>query len=91
MFEPVKLAFPIILLALSSATFAADAQTIELKDGGKIVISADNSMAHYNAAGKRLRMKDNKVMEAKDGSNIMMKNNAIWKTITEKGTFNPNR
>lgn len=28
-------------------------------------------------------------MEAKDGSKIMMKNNAIWKQITEHGTLKP--
>ena len=86
-----KLTLPILLLAIAGAALAADPQTIELKDGGKIVIAADKSMMHLDAAGKRLRMKDGKVMEAKDGSNLMMKNNAIWKTITERGTFNPNR
>jgi len=91
MLKLTKLALPILLFALSSATFAADKETFELKDGGKVVISEDNSMEHYNAAGKRVRMEDSKVMEAKDGSQLMMKNNAIWKTITEKGTFNPNR
>ena len=86
-----KLTISILLLAVSSATHAADPQTIELKDGGKIVIAADKSMTHYDAAGKRVRMRDGKIMEAKDGSKLMMKNNALWKTLTEKGTLNPNR
>jgi hypothetical protein len=29
------------------------------------------------------------VMEARDGSKLMMKNNAIWKQITEHGTLKP--
>ena len=28
-------------------------------------------------------------MEAKDGSKLMMKNNALWKTLTEHGTLKP--
>ena len=46
-------------------------------------------MAHMEAAGKRETMKDGKVMEAKDGSKVMMKNNAVWKTISEHGTLKP--
>jgi hypothetical protein len=34
-------------------------------------------------------MKDGQIMEAKDGSKLMMKNNAIWKTLTEHGTLKP--
>ena len=52
----------------------------ELKDG---------TMAHYDAAGGRVKMKDGRVMDAKDGSKLMMKNNAIWKTISEHGTLKP--
>jgi hypothetical protein len=62
---------------------------IELKGGEKIVIEKDGTMAHYDAAGKRVKMRDGKVMEAKDGSKLVMKNNAIWKQITEKGTLRP--
>jgi hypothetical protein len=60
-----------------------------LKDGGKIVIEKRGTMVHLDAAGNRVRIKDGKVMEAKDGSRLMTKNNAIWKTITEHGTLNP--
>ena len=49
----------------------------------------DGAMAHMEAAGKRETMKDGKVMEAKDGSKVMMKNNAVWKTISEHGTLKP--
>lgn len=62
---------------------------IELKNGEKIVVAKDGTMAHYNAAGQRIKMRDGQVMEAKDGSTLMMKNNAIWKQITERGTLRP--
>ena len=81
----------ILSVGFAGATFAAEIQTIELKDGGKLLLNDDKTMVHVTPAGKRARMKDGKVMEAKDGSMVMMKNNAVWKTITEKGTLNPNR
>ena len=87
-----KLTLPILWLAFAGAAFAADAakdQTIELSDGGKIVVEAKGMMVHMDAAGNRVKMKDGKVMQAKDGSHVMMKNNAIWKTITEHGTLKP--
>lgn len=85
----LKLTFPVLLLAFAGAVFAADPQTIELKDGGKIVIEAKGTMIHIDAAGNRVKMRDGRVMVAKDGSKLMMKNNAIWKTITEHGTLKP--
>ena len=84
-----KLIFPILLLAFAGAASGAEPQTIELKDGGRIVIDKDGAMAHVDAAGKREKMKDGKVMEAKDGSKLMMKNNAVWKALTEHGTLKP--
>ncbi len=84
-----KLTLPILLLAFAGAAFAAEPQTIELKDGGRIVIEKDGAMAHMDAAGKREKMKDGKIMEAKDGSKLMMKNSAIWKAITEHSTLKP--
>ena len=85
----LKLTFPVLLLAFAGAAFAADPQTIELKDGGKIVIEEKGTMIHIDAAGNRVKMRDGRVMIAKDGSKLMMKNNAIWKTITEHGTLKP--
>ena len=86
-----KLTLPILLLAFAGAAFGADGQAIELKDGGRIVVDKSGTMVHMDAAGKRVKMKDGKVMMAKDGSKLMMKNNAIWKTITEHGTLKPGR
>lgn len=87
-----KLTLPIVLLALAGAAFAADppkAQTIELSDGGKILVEAKGTMVHIDAAGNRVKMKDGQIMKAKDGSQVMMKNDALWKTITEHGTLKP--
>ena len=84
-----KLTLPILLLAFAGAAFAADPQTIELKDGGKIVIEEKGTMVHIDAAGNRVKMRDGRAMIAKDGHKLMMKNHAIWKTITEHGTLKP--
>ncbi len=84
-----KLTLPILLLAFAGAAFAAEPQTIELKDGGKIIIEEKGSMVHLDAAGNRVKMRDGRVMEAKDGSKVMMKNNAIWQTLAVHGTLKP--
>ena len=65
-------------------------QAIALKDGGTLILRKDGTMYHANAAGKRVRMTDGMVMEAKDGTRYMMKNDAVWQQITEKGTMHPN-
>ena len=83
-----------LLIATSAAvaqTASAPAETIELKDGGRIVVSQDRTMAHYDAAGNRVKMRDNTIMVTKDGGRILMKNNAIWKEITTYGTLRPVR
>jgi hypothetical protein len=68
----------------------ADAtQTFELKDGGKVFVMKDGTMAHHNAAGTRVKMKDGQMMTGKDGGKLMMKNNAIWKQLSEHGTLKP--
>ena len=82
-----KLSVLLLLAALASPALADD--VIELKDGGKIIVEKKGTMIHVDAAGKRVKMKNGVVMEAKDGSKIMMRNNAIWKQITEHGTLKP--
>jgi len=88
-----KAIIPAVLLAISTAAFGRAAQpaadTIELKDGGKVTVQKDGTMVHVDAAGNRVRMRDGQTMVAKDGSKLMMKNNAIWKQITEHGTLKP--
>ncbi|NMG29952.1 CopK family periplasmic copper-binding protein [Aromatoleum evansii] len=87
-----KLLIP-MLLSLSLSVFAAEervqAQVIELKDGGKVTLQKDGTMVHIDAAGNRVKMKNGVKMEGKDGTQYVMKNDALWKTITEKGTLNP--
>ncbi|MCK9987298.1 MAG: hypothetical protein AzoDbin1_03770 [Azoarcus sp.] len=87
-----KLLIP-MLLSLSLSVFAAEervqAQIIELKDGGKVTMQKDGTMVHIDAAGNRVKMKNGVKMEGKDGTQYVMKNDALWKTITEKGTLNP--
>lgn len=83
-----KFILPLLML-FSLSAFAAEEQTIELKDGGRIMVKKDGTMVHIDAAGNRVKMRDGGVMEARDGTKFMMKNNAIWKQITEKGTLNP--
>lgn len=87
-----KYIFPLLML-LSLSAFAAEerikAQTIELKDGSVLTVHKDGAMVHIDAAGNRVKMRDKVVMEGKDGTKYVMKNNAIWKQITEKGTLNP--
>lgn len=89
------------LVSLSQIVFAADPpkeqvvieakRVVELKDGGEITIDAKGQTYHVDAKGKRVRMKDGVVMEAKDGTKYLHKNDVIWKQITEKGTLSPNR
>jgi len=76
--------------AVSVAPSDNTEQAIALKDGGTIILRKDGTMYHANAVGKRVRMKEGVVMEAKDGSRYMMKSDAVWKQITEKGTMHPN-
>jgi hypothetical protein len=82
-----------LLLCFSLTALAAEdpkgAPVVELKDGGKVYVQKDGSMVHLDAAGNRVKMRDGQLMEAKDGSKVMMKNNAIWKKITEQGTLSP--
>ncbi len=64
-------------------------EAIPLKDGGKLVIRKDGTTYHVDSKGKRVRMKDGVAMEAADGTRYMMKNDMVWKAITEKGTLHP--
>jgi hypothetical protein len=87
-----KLLLPMLMVFSLSAIAAEERvkdQVIDLKDGGKVTVQKDGSMVHIDAEGNRLKMKNGLTMEAKDGTKYVMKNNAIWKTITEKGTLNP--
>ncbi len=53
-------------------------RTIELNDGGRIVLGRGGAMAHYDAAGNRQGMADGEVMITKDGGRILMVNGSLW-------------
>lgn len=83
-----------LMLAVPLIAFAGDipmkpGEVVHLKDGGTLSIKKNGEMVHLDAAGKRVQMRDNVVMEGKDGMTYVMKNDAIWKTLSEKGTLNP--
>jgi len=65
-------------------------QTILLKDGGTLILRSDGTGYHADAKGRRVKMKDGVMMEGKDGTKYMMKNDAIWTELTKKGTLHPN-
>lgn len=76
-----------------STTSAPDARAetpgtvIPLKDGGRIIIDKNGRTYHQDAAGGRVRMRDGVTMEGADGARYTMKNDAVWRTITERGTL----
>ena len=81
-----------VALAISLPGFGAEGEkVIELKDGGTIVVQKDGKIFHADSKGKRVRMKEGIVMLGKDGQSYLMKNDALWNQITEKGTLAPNR
>ncbi len=81
-----------VALAISiPAIGAGEEEVVELKDGGKIILQKDGKTYHADAKGKRVRMKDGVVMEGKDGQKYLMKNDAIWKLITDKGKISTTR
>lgn len=53
-------------------------RSIELADGGRIALQVDGTMTHYDATGKRVRMEEGGVMDAKDGTRILMNNGSLW-------------
>jgi hypothetical protein len=95
------IAASLFALALAGPALAADPATkeklvvrgpvVELADGGTIVIDKDGNTYHKDAAGKRVRMKNDTVMLGKDGRKYLHRNDVIWQQITEKGTLAPNR
>lgn len=62
---------------------------IALKDGGTLYLGKDGVTYHVDAAGNRVRMRDGQIMEGVDGTRYLMKNDAVWRSITEKGTLHP--
>ncbi|MGA9165320.1 MAG: CopK family periplasmic copper-binding protein [Thiobacillus sp.] len=87
-----KLLIAFFALTTSLPALAAkDQETIKIKDGTTLIIQTDGKMRHVDHRGRVVLMKEGEVMEAEDGALYMMKNNAIWKQLYEKGTLNPKR
>lgn len=85
-----KLLIAFFALAASLPALAAkDQETVKLNDGTTLIIQTDGKMRHVDQKGRVVLMKEGEVMEAADGARYMMKNNAIWKRLYEKGTLNP--
>jgi hypothetical protein len=86
----LAVSFAALSLAFAGAVAAADeapAQKIELKDGGSLVVMKNGTTYHADAAGNRMKMRDDVVMEGKDGTKYLMKNDAVWRQLSEKGTM----
>lgn len=66
-------------------------QSIALKDGGALVFRKGGTTYHTDAAGKRVRMKDGRVMEGKDGARYIMKSDVIWRQVSERDGMPPTR
>lgn len=66
----------------------AKEHVIELRDGSRIVLRADETMGHYSAEGSPMVMAEGDVMIAKDGTQIMMKSDALWRQIVEQAALN---
>jgi hypothetical protein len=67
----------------------ASARTILLKDGTTLVAHSDGTMYHADAKGKRIKMKDGIVMEGRDGTKYLMKNDVVWQAVSQKGSLHP--
>lgn len=82
----ISIAAASLAMALAlPAVGAGDDEVVDLKDGGKIILQKDGKTYHADASGKLVTIKDGVVMEGKDGQKYLMKNDAIWKLISEKG------
>lgn len=57
--------------------------TIELADGGRLVVERDGSMTHYDANRKRIAMPNGTEMKAKDGSKLLMQDGSLWESATK--------
>ncbi len=58
-------------------------RSIDLSGGGRVVLRADGTMVHFNAAGNPVAMREDEIMVTKDGSRIVMKNRTLWREVLE--------
>ncbi|MBA3024356.1 MAG: periplasmic Cu(I)/Cu(II)-binding protein CopK [Gammaproteobacteria bacterium] len=78
-----KLLIASIFAAMSTSVFAVDAaqvdKSIPLKDGTTLYIFKDGKMSMEDKYGRATRMKENQVMETKDGQKIMMHGDEVMR------------
>ncbi|MFA6312285.1 MAG: periplasmic Cu(I)/Cu(II)-binding protein CopK [Sterolibacterium sp.] len=79
-----KLLLVVAMYAVTASAFSDDLKevekTIELKDGSTLYIFKDGKMGMENKfGGWSLSMEPGQVMEAKDGTKIIMNGNEIWR------------
>lgn len=78
-----KLLIASLFAAMSASVFAVDAAQVEksipLKDGSTVHIFKDGRMAMENQYGRVFRMKEDQVMETKDGQKIMMHGDEVMR------------
>ncbi len=82
-FRNAALAAALSLLAASAPAQPAPSSEIPLRDGGRLVVRADGSMAHYDGTGRAIVMGDGVEMTARDGTRILMKNASLWRQAIE--------
>lgn len=84
----------VIALSMISVTaFAGDAaraeakQAIDLKDGSTVYVFNDGKMSMEDKFGRAVRMKENTVMETKDGQRIIMHGDEVMRldSLLRKG------
>jgi hypothetical protein len=76
--------------AQAADTRTKDSQAIELKDGTTLTTDTSGLMRHFDKNGRPILMKDGVQMEGKDGTKYLMKDDALWKQLSIKGTLHPN-
>lgn len=78
-----KLLIASLFAAMSASVFAVDAaqvdKSIPLKDGSTVYIFKDGKMSMEDQYGRAVRMKENQVMETKDGQRIMMHGDEVMR------------
>lgn len=80
-----KMLMVVVMTVVAASAFADDVarakakQNIEMKDGSTLYIFEDGKMSMENKFGRATRMKQDNVMETKDGQKIMMHGDEVMR------------